>query len=122
MKRYETTRYFRDEVLRKRPYLKLDWCIEIVENPVRAEVQADGKIRWVMGERSIMPSQVGTSPQGKEESVKLHYYEETDSLYIDLSHRVSVDSREVVPGVFSTSMTKGTWWGSISITPARFLI
>ena len=52
-----------------------------------------------MGERSIMPSQIGTSPQGKEESVKLHYYEETDSLYIDLSHRVSVDSREVVPGV-----------------------
>jgi hypothetical protein len=46
MKRYETTRYFRDEVLRKRPYLKLDWCIEIVENPVRAEVQADGKIRY----------------------------------------------------------------------------
>ena len=31
--------------------------------------------------------------------MKLHYYEETDSLYIDLSHRVSVDSREVVLGV-----------------------
>ena len=46
-----------------------------------------------------MPFQIGTSPQGKEEGVKLHYYEETDSLYIDLSHRVSVDSREVVPGV-----------------------
>ena len=45
MKRYGTTRYFRDEVLRKRSYLKLDWCIEIVENPVRAEVQPDGKIR-----------------------------------------------------------------------------
>lgn len=46
MKRYGTTRYFRDEVLRKRSYLKLDWCIEIVENPVRAEVQPDGKIRY----------------------------------------------------------------------------
>lgn len=52
-----------------------------------------------MGERSIMLFQIGTSPQDKEERVKLHYYEETDSLYIDLSHRVSVDSREVVPGV-----------------------
>ena len=31
--------------------------------------------------------------------MKLHYYEETDSLYTDLSHRVSVVSREVVPGV-----------------------
>jgi uncharacterized protein YuzE len=31
--------------------------------------------------------------------MKLHYYPDTDSLYIDLSERTSVDSREVVPGV-----------------------
>jgi uncharacterized protein YuzE len=31
--------------------------------------------------------------------MKLHYYPETDSLYIDLSEKTSVDSREVVPGV-----------------------
>jgi uncharacterized protein YuzE len=31
--------------------------------------------------------------------VKLRYYVETDSLYIDLSERASVDSREVSPGV-----------------------
>ena len=31
--------------------------------------------------------------------MKFHYYPETDSLYIDLSARVSVDSREVAPGV-----------------------
>lgn len=31
--------------------------------------------------------------------MKLHYYPETDSLYIDLSEKVSVDSREVAPGV-----------------------
>lgn len=31
--------------------------------------------------------------------MKLHYYEETDSLYIDLSERDSADSREVAPGV-----------------------
>jgi uncharacterized protein YuzE len=31
--------------------------------------------------------------------VKLHYYPETDSLYIDLSSRPSVDSREVGHGV-----------------------
>jgi uncharacterized protein YuzE len=31
--------------------------------------------------------------------MKFHYYRETDSLYIDLSERVSADSREVVPGV-----------------------
>ena len=31
--------------------------------------------------------------------MKFHYYPETDSLYIDLSERKSVDSREVAPGV-----------------------
>jgi uncharacterized protein YuzE len=31
--------------------------------------------------------------------VKLYYYSETDSLYIDLADRPSVTSREVMPGV-----------------------
>jgi uncharacterized protein YuzE len=31
--------------------------------------------------------------------VKLHYYPETDSLYIDVSDKTSVDTREVAPGV-----------------------
>jgi uncharacterized protein YuzE len=31
--------------------------------------------------------------------VKLRYYSDTDSLYIDLAERPSVDSREVTPGV-----------------------
>lgn len=31
--------------------------------------------------------------------MKFHYYPETDSLYIDLSNRTGVDSREVAPGI-----------------------
>jgi uncharacterized protein YuzE len=31
--------------------------------------------------------------------MKLHYYPETDSLYIDLGARPSVDSREVADGI-----------------------
>ena len=31
--------------------------------------------------------------------MRLHYYPETDSLYVELSERASVDSREVAPGV-----------------------
>ena len=31
--------------------------------------------------------------------MKIHYYLETDSLYIDLSQKTSVDSQEVAPGV-----------------------
>ena len=31
--------------------------------------------------------------------MKLHYYRETDSLYIDLADRPSAESRQVAPGV-----------------------
>ncbi len=31
--------------------------------------------------------------------MRFHYYPETDSLYIDLSHKSSVDSIEIAPGV-----------------------
>jgi uncharacterized protein YuzE len=31
--------------------------------------------------------------------MKIQYYQETDSLYIELSAKVSVDSNEVSPGV-----------------------
>ncbi len=31
--------------------------------------------------------------------MKLHYYPETDSLYIDLNERPSVDSREIADGL-----------------------
>ena len=32
-------------------------------------------------------------------TVKLHYYPETDSLYIELSETASADSQEVAPGI-----------------------
>ena len=31
--------------------------------------------------------------------MKFHYYQETDSLYIDLAERPGADSREIAPGV-----------------------
>ena len=31
--------------------------------------------------------------------MKLHYYPETDTLYIDLSEKTSTDSKEIAPGV-----------------------
>ena len=39
--------------------------------------------------------------------MKLHYYKETDSLYIDLSEKKSVDSREITPGVVLDFDSKG---------------
>jgi hypothetical protein len=43
-----TTAYFRDDVLPKRPYIRLEWCQAALLNPVRREIQPDGRIRhWV---------------------------------------------------------------------------
>ena len=40
--------------------------------------------------------------------MKLNYYPDTDSLYIDLSHRPSVESREISEGSFSITTHQGT--------------
>ena len=41
----ETTRYFREQVLRKRPYLSVVLCEQVVRSPLRREVQSDRRIR-----------------------------------------------------------------------------
>ena len=43
---HPTTRYFREQVLRKRSYLRLEWCVRIVDNPLRREVQPNGRVRY----------------------------------------------------------------------------
>jgi hypothetical protein len=45
----ETTNYFRNDVIVKRPYIKAEWLELALTNPVRREVQTDdGRIRhWV---------------------------------------------------------------------------
>jgi hypothetical protein len=42
----KTTRYFEEQVLRKRPYLRRDWCEQVLALPIRREIQPDGRIRW----------------------------------------------------------------------------
>ena len=43
--------------------------------------------------------------------MKFHYYKDTDSLYIDLSEKSSVDSKEVSPGVVLDFDAKGNLVG-----------
>ena len=43
---YEFTEYFETEVLRKRPYLKKEWCVRVVENPLKSERQGTGRYRF----------------------------------------------------------------------------
>ncbi len=43
---YSFTPYFENEVLRKRPYIKKEWCINIIENPIRIEKQESNRYRF----------------------------------------------------------------------------
>ena len=46
MTQYRFTDYFEKEVLRKRPYLKKEWCIRVIENPIRSEPQEQNRHRF----------------------------------------------------------------------------
>lgn len=46
MDKYKFTPYFENEVLRKRPYLKKEWCIRVIENPIRVEPQENNRFRF----------------------------------------------------------------------------
>lgn len=46
MAEYRFTDYFEKEVLRKRPYLRREWCVRVVENPIRFEPQEMNRYRF----------------------------------------------------------------------------
>jgi len=46
MNKYKFTEYFEQEVLRKRPYIKKEWCIRVIENPVKVEMQENNRVRF----------------------------------------------------------------------------
>lgn len=43
---YKYTEYFEKEVLRKRPYLKKEWCISVIERPLKVEHQEHNRLRF----------------------------------------------------------------------------
>jgi hypothetical protein len=43
----KTTRYFEEQVLRKRPYIKRSWCNKVLKDYIHKEEQPeDGRIRY----------------------------------------------------------------------------
>ena len=45
----KTTCYFEEQILRKRPYIKREWCEQALRQPAHREVQPDGRIRyWIL--------------------------------------------------------------------------
>jgi hypothetical protein len=43
---FRFTDYFETQVLRKRPYLRREWCIAVVMNPLRSEPQERDRFRF----------------------------------------------------------------------------
>jgi len=41
----KTTRYFEEQVLRKRPYIEKSMCLAVSAAPLRRDAQHDGRIR-----------------------------------------------------------------------------
>jgi uncharacterized protein YuzE len=109
----KTTRYFDEQVLRKRPYLRREWCARIIVRPIRRERQPDGRIRrwgyvdelggWALRvitlADGITVHNVSRPRLRGGADVKLHYYPETDSLYVEFQERPSVDTREITVDV-----------------------
>jgi hypothetical protein len=59
------TDYFRNDVLEKRPYIRLDWCVTALNAPLRREVQPDGRIRhWLYVPELERYLRVVTLPDG----------------------------------------------------------
>lgn len=42
----KTTRYFEEQVLRKRPYIDPAWCLEVIARYLRKEEQPDKRFRY----------------------------------------------------------------------------
>lgn len=65
-----TTRYFDEQVRRKRTYLTIEMCEAVLRHAIRNETQDDGRIRWwgqvvLPGERETRILRVVTLEDGK---------------------------------------------------------
>ena len=42
----KVTRYFEEQILKKRTYLTYEMCLQVVANPLKQEIQEDGRKRY----------------------------------------------------------------------------
>jgi uncharacterized protein YuzE len=108
---YGFTEDFEKEVLRKRPYLTRELCIRVLQQSIRDESQEGNRHRfWAAvpehGEQIPARGDLDGSSNHPQrmfgqavQAMKVNYYPETDSLYIDLSEQPSVEGREISEGV-----------------------
>jgi hypothetical protein len=58
---YRFTEYFEQQVLRKRAYLKKEWCVRVLEHPLRSEPQKGNRYRFW----ALIPELQGPELQGR---------------------------------------------------------
>lgn len=62
----KTTNYFRTSVMVRRPYLKNEWLEFVLNNAIRTEIQANGRIRhWAFVAELGKYLRVVTEPDGE---------------------------------------------------------
>jgi len=62
----KTTHYFDTSVMARRPYLKTEWLAYVLNNPIRKEAQANGRIRcWAFIAEVGKYLRVVTEPDGQ---------------------------------------------------------
>ena len=100
-------------------------CIRVVESPKRVELQERDRDRFwgsvdeLEGRfsRGVTLSDkltITTRSWIADSAHEINYFPDTDSLYIDLSHRPSVESQEVSEGVVLDYDGEGNWSESTS--------
>ena len=61
-----TTRYFDTSVMARRPHLKTEWIERVLENPLRTQVQTNGRVRrWGFIAEAGKYLRVVTEPDGE---------------------------------------------------------
>lgn len=62
----KTTCYFENSVMARRPYLKMEWIEYVINNPIRTEMQTNGRIRrWAFISEAGKYLRIVTEPDGK---------------------------------------------------------
>jgi hypothetical protein len=62
----KTTNYSTTSVMARRPYLKAEWIEHVLSNPIRIEVQANGRVRrWAFIPELGKYLRVVTEPDGE---------------------------------------------------------
>jgi hypothetical protein len=69
----KTTRYFAEQVLPRRPYIKLEWCEAGLSAPLRRQRQPDGRFRyWVA---------ISDTPDGKSRILRIVTLDDGETIH-----------------------------------------